>query len=470
MNFGIDPNRSGGGIAVTEQQLDECCSSAAIRDKMASSDTVRDGHVKKPWPEARKPPPAVAATTLAATNEDDSEESFVLTTNSKTTKNHDIIFNSKIAFPLNLTRMLESVEREGWNHIVHWSKNEESFVICDIDSFLREVLPIFFKSSDKTKIRSFYRKLNRWGFSMSRKNAYNTNSIWHHPEFNRAIAVQSLNQSFEIGKAVDFLNMNSISKESKGKRRRGIVSFNEDELSIEDDDATSTTAMDGTDTSNFHRRILSQSTNRASMPTLPSAKSSMICGKKHGKLSHSFTERTQHQQKNMLIAPSNLHYSQPTQAFGKRTTKAPSNRLSPSRGGKSNATFDLLCSRTSGMTPPPYNNFAPSRNIFALSAQEMLSAHCPTNNIGHSPSEARTRGQPMRHSWSSRRPTPSISENYTLFATETNQRQPLQSEMTEEEDQELMAFLENFAKTLPPPEEGDEEKYGGEPDILPRNF
>ena len=60
-------------------------------------------------------------------------------------KELETIFNSKISFPLNLTYMLESVEAVGKSHIIHWMANEKSFVIYDIDLFLSEVLPVFFK-------------------------------------------------------------------------------------------------------------------------------------------------------------------------------------------------------------------------------------------------------------------------------------------------------------------------------------
>lgn len=60
-------------------------------------------------------------------------------------KELETIFNSKISFPLNLTYMLESVEAMGKSHIIHWMANMKSFVIYDIDLFLSEVLPVFFK-------------------------------------------------------------------------------------------------------------------------------------------------------------------------------------------------------------------------------------------------------------------------------------------------------------------------------------
>ena len=58
--------------------------------------------------------------------------------------NEDILV-SKNAFPLNLTRMLESVKRMGKTHIINWTEDKRSFVIYDVDLFRREVLPKFFK-------------------------------------------------------------------------------------------------------------------------------------------------------------------------------------------------------------------------------------------------------------------------------------------------------------------------------------
>ena len=54
-------------------------------------------------------------------------------------------FNGRFSFPLNLTRMLESVESMGLAHIVHWREDEKSFIFCDEELFLSEVLPKFFK-------------------------------------------------------------------------------------------------------------------------------------------------------------------------------------------------------------------------------------------------------------------------------------------------------------------------------------
>jgi hypothetical protein len=57
--------------------------------------------------------------------------------------NEDVLI-SKNAFPLNLTRMLESVKRMGKTHIINWTEDERSFVIHDVGLFRLEVLPKFF--------------------------------------------------------------------------------------------------------------------------------------------------------------------------------------------------------------------------------------------------------------------------------------------------------------------------------------
>jgi len=56
----------------------------------------------------------------------------------------DMIFKGKVAFPLMLAYMLESVEDIGKSHIIHWTQDDK-FVIKDVDAFLTEILPKFFK-------------------------------------------------------------------------------------------------------------------------------------------------------------------------------------------------------------------------------------------------------------------------------------------------------------------------------------
>lgn len=137
-----------------------------------------------------------------------------------------LIANPKNSFPLHLTRMLESVETMRKEHIVHWGDDQKSFVIVDVDAFLSEVLPIFFKSRDNPKIRSFYRTLNRWGFRKGRKNANNPNAnnphddVWSHPNFQRPTAVTALAEFLKNGWAIDFLNTAQLRKNRVVHKRR----------------------------------------------------------------------------------------------------------------------------------------------------------------------------------------------------------------------------------------------------------
>lgn len=58
---------------------------------------------------------------------------------------HPSLFHGKGSFPLNLTLMLESVERMGLGHVVSWSPDGKTFAIHDPEQFLDLVLPKFFK-------------------------------------------------------------------------------------------------------------------------------------------------------------------------------------------------------------------------------------------------------------------------------------------------------------------------------------
>jgi len=510
MNFDVGINKCNNGATIAvmaHHQSSEMIGNDLQSNKVAPLPTIRKDYMLKASPEAtaKESPPqgdekaspqlkaAAAATTAAPDNceegSDCQESSYIKVADfTGTPAQHDAIFNSKISFPLNLTRMLETVKDKGLAHIVHWSDDNKSFIICDIDLFLTDVLPKFFKSSEKTKIRSFYRKLNRWGFSMARKNAYNPNNIWHHSGFNRASAVKSLNQSLETGKAVDFLNMTAI---TRGKKRRGGDNTKECEHSYnEDDDSSSNMAMGGSgeDTFDpFHRPAFSQSHNTmgntSSLPILPSQKSPMITGKKKSRTLSMCTLSSgehQQQQRNRLLTSSNLlRYSQSVNALG---SGVPNNNLnSSSSGGGANATFDLPTTSSSNHTtgvgsyPSLYRNLAPSPNIFAMSAAEMMNVHSPSvSNIG-SMGLNRTAQIPGSNT---NGVDQSNNNNFSLFAPQAPcqdslnfGRQLLQSEMTEEEDSELVAFFGNLAKRLPPPKEEDEEGCAaGEPDPLPHNF
>ncbi|GAX26205.1 hypothetical protein FisN_16Lh021 [Fistulifera solaris] len=64
-------------------------------------------------------------------------------------------------FPVKLFSMLETTREEGLHHIVSWQVHGRCFRIHKSDRFVTDVLPRFFKQS---KLASFQRQLNLWGF------------------------------------------------------------------------------------------------------------------------------------------------------------------------------------------------------------------------------------------------------------------------------------------------------------------
>jgi hypothetical protein len=65
-------------------------------------------------------------------------------------------------FPLKLHEMLEGIAKDGLSSIVAWQPHGRSFVVHDPQKFVHEVMPCYFK---QTKLSSFQRQLNLYGFS-----------------------------------------------------------------------------------------------------------------------------------------------------------------------------------------------------------------------------------------------------------------------------------------------------------------
>ena len=141
-------------------------------------------------------------------------------------------------------------------------------------------------------------------------------------------------------------------------------------------------------------------------------------------------------------------------------------------GGNSNATFDLSSAPLGGMMASSTRT-GPSANIFALSAQEMLTAHSnaplttmtatTTNNSNNTFLGSHGNALLPRTNNAQNKTAPSPFSNYN-----PRQRDLLQSVMTKEEDNELTNFFGTFAETLPPPQENDDDDDDdGEPDPLP---
>jgi len=69
--------------------------------------------------------------------------------------------NHSVPFPWKLHEMLEIAEKEEFTNIVSWLPDHQSFKVYQIEVFVRDVMPKYFR---QTKYKSFQRQLNMWGF------------------------------------------------------------------------------------------------------------------------------------------------------------------------------------------------------------------------------------------------------------------------------------------------------------------
>ena len=65
------------------------------------------------------------------------------------------------SFPNKLYNMLEAVTKDGSNTVT-WLPQEDGFSILDEQAFIDSVVPVYF---NLTKMGSFTRQLNLWGFT-----------------------------------------------------------------------------------------------------------------------------------------------------------------------------------------------------------------------------------------------------------------------------------------------------------------
>lgn len=66
------------------------------------------------------------------------------------------------SFPLRLQRMLDKLEAGGNGEIVSWLPHGRAFMVHDADSFVEELMPVYF---NQTKYSSFQRQLHMYNFS-----------------------------------------------------------------------------------------------------------------------------------------------------------------------------------------------------------------------------------------------------------------------------------------------------------------
>lgn len=84
------------------------------------------------------------------------------------------------SFPFKLHLMLESSERDNYNHIVSWVKDGKAFKVHSNKDFVAKVLPIYF---DQSKYESFRRQLNLYGFQRIARGV--DRGVISHPNFVR---------------------------------------------------------------------------------------------------------------------------------------------------------------------------------------------------------------------------------------------------------------------------------------------
>ncbi|KAG7342654.1 HSF-type DNA-binding protein [Nitzschia inconspicua] len=88
--------------------------------------------------------------------------------------------SSKLPFTWKLYEMLEDVEENGQDHIISWVNNGKGFQVHNLDLFVEQIIPIYFKQS---KYKSFQRQLYFYNFKRVSKGA--AMGSYYHPMFVR---------------------------------------------------------------------------------------------------------------------------------------------------------------------------------------------------------------------------------------------------------------------------------------------
>lgn len=236
-----------------------------------------------------------------------------------------------------------------------------TFVSLPSSPFVNHHYFILYRASENTKIRSFYRKLNRWKFSMSRKNNVNPQPIWRHPDpnFNRMNAVRALQASLQSGLVVNFLNLHCSSSAQTDDAE------DQDNLSYWSNDSSVSIGM----TKTIKRSSMPSSLHRSALKRSPTFEE-IPSQRSRGKLSRSFNkaasltfEEIPSQQRSRGKHSLRLNLgTRPKQSWEARTS--------------ANATFDQVPWITSSNS-----RTGPSPNIFTLSNQETLTYQSRAPNI-----------------------------------------------------------------------------------------
>ncbi|KAL7468291.1 hypothetical protein ACHAXS_008525 [Conticribra weissflogii] len=132
-------------------------------------------------------------------------------------------------FPRLLHFVLSEVEKLGLDHIISWQPTGRSFRIHDQDLFLLHIVPQFF--AKQTKLRSFFRQLNLWGFQ--RCGSKSGDNVWTRENFSRGEPenLKSIRRCEQLtGGSVNSSSPSSSSSSStavndgKGKKKKTIKS------------------------------------------------------------------------------------------------------------------------------------------------------------------------------------------------------------------------------------------------------
>jgi HSF-type DNA-binding len=97
---------------------------------------------------------------------------------------------SKLPFTWKLYELLEDVEESGQDHIISWVNNGKGFRVHNLDLFVSDIIPIYFKQS---KYKSFQRQLYFYDFKRVSKGA-GTGS-YYHPMFVRGNKTRCLSMT-----------------------------------------------------------------------------------------------------------------------------------------------------------------------------------------------------------------------------------------------------------------------------------
>lgn len=107
------------------------------------------------------------------------------TTKSQRSTSTDTDADNNLCFPQRLFRMLNKIDDkfEHLSHIVSWHESGMGFLIHKPDSFVKQVMPIFFRS--QTKLTSFQRQLNNYGFQRIQERKNIESLTYYHKHFLR---------------------------------------------------------------------------------------------------------------------------------------------------------------------------------------------------------------------------------------------------------------------------------------------